>query len=482
MTGKATILIADDDRSIRVVLEQALSRAGYLVRATESGRMLWDWIKAGEGDLVITDVVMPDSNGLDLIPRIKNKRPGLKVIVMSAQNTLLTAIKAAERGAFEYLPKPFDLDELTSIVDRAITKPKQKNIEPQTKKMLCDEKLPLIGSSPAMQDIYRTVARLTTSDLTVMITGESGTGKELVAQALHEYGKRKQGPFIALNLTAIPRELIESELFGHEKGAFTGAVTAGIGRFKQAQYGTLFLDEIGDMPLDAQTRLLRVLQEGEFTSVGGRRAVKADVRIIAATHQDLQSLIEKGQFREDLYYRLNVVPLRLPPLRERKEDIRDLVLHFLETVQSEEGTIKSLDPGAMQLLQTHDWPGNVRELENLVRRVSALYTDEVITSNIIGVELDQRRSAAYEQNIEEDNLAVAVHRHLSRYFDAHRGELPSPGLYDRVLKELEKPLITLSLLATKGNQIRTAKMLGINRNTLRKKIRELDIDVVRGTH
>jgi len=482
MTGKATILIADDDRSIRVVLEQALSRAGHLVRATESGKMLWDWVEAGEGDLVITDVVMPDSNGLDLIPRIKNKRPGLKVIVMSAQNTLLMAIKAAERGAFEYLPKPFDLDELTSIVNRAITEPKQETVEPQTKKLPCDEKLPLIGSSPAMQDIYRTVARLTTSDLTVMITGESGTGKELVAQALHGYGKRKQGPFIALNMAAIPRELIESELFGHEKGAFKGAVTAGIGRFKQAQYGTLFLDEIGDMPLDAQTRLLRVLQEGEFTSVGGRRAVKADVRIIAATHQDLQSLIEKGQFREDLYYRLNVVPLRLPPLRERKEDIRDLVLYFLETVQSEEGTIKSLDPEAMQLLQTHDWPGNVRELENLVRRVSALYTGEVITSNIIGVELDQRRSAAYEQNIEEDNLAVAVHRHLSRYFDAHRGELPSPGLYDRVLKELEEPLITLSLLATKGNQIRTAKMLGINRNTLRKKIKELDIDVVRGTH
>lgn len=482
MSSKATILIAEDDHSIRVVLEQALSRAGYLVRSTVSGKILWDWIEAGEGDLVITDVVMPDSNGLDLIPRIKNKRPGLKVIVMSAQNTLLTAIKAAERGAFEYLPKPFDLDELTSIVDRAIKEPKQENKNSQKLNFPPEEKLPLIGRSPAMQGIYRTVARLTTSDLTVMITGESGTGKELVARALHEYGKRKEGAFIALNMAAIPRELIESELFGHEKGAFAGAVTAGMGRFKQAQHGTLFLDEIGDMPLDAQTRLLRVLQEGEFTSVGGRKAVKADVRIIAATHRDLKSLIEKGQFREDLYYRLNVVPLRLPPLRERKEDIRDLVLHFLENVEFEEGSIKSIDLGGMQLLHNYDWPGNVRELENLVRRVAALYTDDVITSDIICVELNQGQSTSYGQDFEKENLGAAVQRHLSRYFDAHRGELPSPGLYDRVLKELEKPLITLSLMATRGNQIKTAKMLGINRNTLRKKIKDLNIDVVRGTH
>lgn len=482
MASKAKILIAEDDRSIRVVLEQALSRAGHLVQATESGKVLWDWIEAGEGELVITDVLMPDANGLDLIPRIKNKRPDLKVIVMSAQNTLLTAIKAAERGAFEYLPKPFDLDELTSIVDRAIKEPKPEDIDSEKLNFSSEEKLPLIGRSPAMQEIYRIVARLTTSDLTVMITGESGTGKELVARALHEYGKRKDRAFIALNMAATPRELIESELFGHEKGAFTGAVTAGMGRFKQAQHGTLFLDEIGDMPFDSQTRLLRVLQEGEFTSVGGRKAVKADVRIIAATNRDLKSLIEKGQFREDLYYRLNVVPLRLPPLRERKEDIRDLVLHFLKSVGKEEGSIKSIDVGGMQLLQNHNWPGNVRELENLVHRVAALYTDHVITSNIIGVELDQGRSESLEEDLEEENLGLAVQKHLSRYFDAHRGELPSPGLYERVLKELEKPLITLSLVAARGNQIKTAKMLGMNRNTLRKKIKELNIDVIRGTH
>ncbi|NKB21926.1 MAG: nitrogen regulation protein NR(I) [Alphaproteobacteria bacterium] len=481
MTEPATILIADDDRSIRTVLEQALVQEGHKVRTTESGRTLWNWVEAGDGDLVITDVMMPDANGLDLVPRIKSHRADLKVIVMSAQNTLLTAIKATEKGAFEYLPKPFDLDELAMIVNRAIAEPKEDSPARNAVKPPEDEKLPLIGRSPAMQDIYRTVARLMTSDLTVMIMGESGTGKELVARALHEYGKRKQGPFVALNMAAIPRDLVESELFGHEKGAFTGATTAGIGSFKQAQHGTLFLDEIGDMPLDTQTRLLRVLQEGEFTTVGGRAPVKADVRIIAATHRDLGGLIGKGQFREDLFYRLNVVPLRLPPLRERKEDIPDLVRHFLETTQADGVAIKSFDIDAMKRLLDYEWPGNVRELENLIRRVAALYTDDVITGEIVATELDQGRSVALDPRSDDDNLSSAVEKHLSKYFDAHRDSLPSPGLYDRILKELEKPLISLSLMATKGNQIKTAKMLGINRNTLRKKIKELEIDVVRGT-
>lgn len=480
MTTSATILIADDDRSIRVVLEQALSREGHTVRATESGKTLWDWIEAGEGDLVITDVMMPDANGLDLIPRIKSLRPDLKVVVMSAQNTLLTAIKAAERGAFEYLPKPFDLDELATVVHRAVTEPKESAEAVELEVQPNEEKLPLIGRSPAMQDIYRMVARLMTSDLTVMITGESGTGKELVARALHDYGKQKNGPFVALNMAAIPRELVESELFGHEKGAFTGAVAAGVGRFKQAQQGTLFLDEIGDMPLDAQTRLLRVLQEGEFTTVGGRVPIRADVRIIAATHRDLRGLIEKGQFREDLFYRLNVVPLRLPPLRERKEDIPDLTRHFLEITHSENHALKSLDGEAMEQLLDYDWPGNVRELENLIRRVVALYTDVVITKDIVVAELDQGLSISRDPDSDADNLGAAVEKHLSKYFDAHRDSLPLPGLYDRILKELEVPLISLSLMATKGNQIKTAKMLGINRNTLRKKIKELEIDVVRG--
>ncbi|MBV9775614.1 MAG: sigma 54-interacting transcriptional regulator, partial [Acetobacteraceae bacterium] len=272
-----TVLVADDDRSIRTVLTQALGRSGYQVRATGHAATLWRWVEDGEGDLVITDVVMPDENGLDLIPRIRRIRPDLRVIVMSAQSTLMTALKAAQRGAFEYLPKPFDLQDLLAIVGRALTAPGQPaplDGEPRE-----DEALPLIGRSPAMQDIYRTIARLTTADLTVMINGESGTGKELVARALHEHGKRRGGPFVAINMAAIPRELIESELFGHERGAFTGATNRNQGRFEQANGGTLFLDEIGDMPPEAQTRLLRVLQEGEYTAVGGRMPIRVDVRI-----------------------------------------------------------------------------------------------------------------------------------------------------------------------------------------------------------
>ncbi|MDH5411906.1 MAG: sigma 54-interacting transcriptional regulator, partial [Alphaproteobacteria bacterium] len=289
----ATILVADDDRAIRTVLTQALGRVGYQVRATGNAATLWRWISEGEGDAVITDVVMPDENGLDLVPRIRKLRPELRVIVMSAQNTLLTAVKATERGAFEYIPKPFDLKELISIVQRALTEP-----APQLQTVGeghgtggNEEKLPLIGRSQAMQEIYRVLARLMATDLTVLINGESGTGKELIARALHDYGKRRNGQFVAVNMAAIPRELIESELFGHEKGAFTGATSRAPGRFEQADGGTLFLDEIGDMPLEAQTRLLRVLQEGEYTLVGGRTAIRSNVRIIAATHRDLRQLV-----------------------------------------------------------------------------------------------------------------------------------------------------------------------------------------------
>ncbi len=299
MTSLATILVADDDRSIRTVLAQALGRAGYDVRSTGNASTLWRWVSDGEGDLVITDVVMPDESGLDLLPRIKKLRPDLRIIVMSAQNTLLTAVKATQRGAFEYLPKPFDLRELVGVVQRALSTPR---CAPEAAAAAEDEEqLPLIGRSPAMQEIYRTLARLMGTDLTVMITGESGTGKELVARALHDYGKRRNGPFVAINMAAIPRELIESEMFGHEKGAFTGATQRYPGRFEQAEGGTLFLDEIGDMPPEAQTRLLRVLQEGEYTTVGGRTPIRANVRIVAATHRDLTQLIRQGLFREDLF-------------------------------------------------------------------------------------------------------------------------------------------------------------------------------------
>ena len=479
MTGAArTILVADDDRAIRTVLTQALGRLGHDVRATGNTATLWRWIEDGDGDLVITDVLMPDGNGLDLLPRIRKQRPELRVVVMSAQNTLLTAVKATERGAFEYLPKPFDLNELVQVVRRALSEPARNTAAPRNE---TEERLPLIGRSPAMQEIYRVLARLMGTDLTVTITGESGTGQELVARALHDYGKRRGGPFVAVNMAAIPRELIESDLFGHERGAFTGAVQKTTGRFEQAQGGTLFLDEIGDMPPDAQTRLLRVLQQGEYTTVGGRMAIRADVRIIAATHRDLRQLIRQGLFREDLYYRLNVVPIRLPPLRERSEDIAELIGHFLTQAAAEGLPTKTVDEAAMDRLKRYRWPGNVRELENLVRRLAALYAEPVIDLRIIEMELAEPALTPEPRGTPEgESLTQAVERHLRDFFDAHKDGLPASGLYDRVLREMERPLISLSLLATRGNQIRAAELLGLNRNTLRKKIRELDIQVIRG--
>jgi two-component system nitrogen regulation response regulator GlnG len=477
---EATILVADDDRSIRTVLSQALGRLGHTVRTTGNAATLWRWIADGEGDLVITDVVMPDENGLDLIPRIRKVRPELRVIAMSAHNTLMTAVKAAERGAFEYLPKPFDLKELTNLVERALTEPRLQGGAEQAGADL-EEDLPLIGRSPAMQEIYRVMARLMGTDLTVMVSGESGTGKELVARALHRFGKRRNGPFVAINMAAIPRELIESELFGHERGAFTGASARYAGRFEQAEGGTLFLDEIGDMPIEAQTRLLRVLQEGEYTTVGGRTPIRADVRIVAATYHDLRQLIRQGLFREDLFYRLNVVPIRLPPLRERAEDIGDLVRHFLAQASAEGLPQKTLDGAALARLKQYRWPGNVRELENLIRRLTALYSQEVIGIDVIEAELaDASRPVDMPEVAVDDSLGAAVERHLKEFFAAHKDGLPAGGLYDRILRELERPLITLSLAATRGNQIRAAQLLGLNRNTLRKKIRELDIPVSRG--
>ncbi len=476
--ARGTILIADDDTAIRTVLNQALARAGYAPRATGNAATLWRWVSQGEGDVVITDVVMPDENAFDLIPRIKKLRPELPIIVMSAQNTLMTALTAAEKGAYEYLPKPFDLSEVVAVVARALAEPGRK---PQRAPMEGEgEELPLIGRSPAMQEIYRVLARLTQTDLTVMITGESGTGKELVARVLHDFGKRRHGPFVAINMAAIPRELIESELFGHEKGAFTGAQMKTQGRFEQAEGGTLFLDEIGDMPLEAQTRLLRVLQQGEYTTVGGRIPIKTNVRIIAATHRDLKQQISQGLFREDLFYRLNVVPLRIPPLRERLDDVGDLVRYFLRTASREGLGQKAIETAAIERLKAHVWPGNIRELENFVRRLVALYPQETLTREIIEQELAEQAPVSSAGAAEEGgNLAETVERYLANYFAEFGSELPPPGLHERIIRDVERPLLTAALAATRGNQIRAAELLGLNRNTLRARIKALDIRVFR---
>ncbi len=454
MAAAGSILIADDDAAIRTVLNQALSRAGYEVRSTGNAATLWRWVSQGEGDLVITDVVMPDENAFDFLPRIKKLRPDLPIIVMSAQNTFMTAIRASERGAYEYLPKPFDLKELTSIVGRALAEPKDRQPASGPKGEEIDA-IPLVGRSPAMQEIYRLLARLMQTDLTVMITGESGTGKELVARALHDYGKRRTGPFVAVNMAAIPRELIESELFGHEKGAFTGANARNAGRFEQSE-------------------------GGEYTTVGGRTPIKTDVRIIAATNKDLRILIQQGVFREDLFFRLNVVPLRIPPLRERVEDIPDLIRHFFAQAEREGLPPKQIETAAIERLKRYRWPGNVRELENLARRLAALYPQETITTAVIDNELAPVAPALLDDERESnEDLSSAVERHLTKYFGGFGDGLPPPGLYHRILREIEYPLLSAALAATRGNQIRAADLLGVNRNTLRKKIRDLEIQVIR---
>ncbi len=478
MTGK-TVLIADDDSAIRTVLGQALSRAGYSVRSTATAAALWRWVSEGQGDAVVTDVVLPDENAFDVIPRIKKLRPTLPIIVMSAKNTMMTAITAAERGAYDYLPKPFDLNALVQTVGRALEQ-QQKPVAAKSTQPA--EALPIVGRSPAMQEIYRIIARLTQTDLTVMIVGESGTGKELVARALHDYGRRKKGPFVAVNMAAIPRELIESELFGHEKGAFTGATSRVAGKFEQAEGGTLFLDEIGDMPLEAQTRLLRVLQQGEYTTVGGNSSIKTNVRIITATHRDLRQLINQGQFREDLFYRLNVVPLRLPPLRERSEDIPDLIRHFLTQAVKEGLPRKELSREAVERLQGYRWPGNVRELENLLRRLVAIEIDDTIAANAIERELASApvMNGAEQADYSSTSLPEFMENFLSNYFARFGQTLPPPGLYDRILAEVEPPLLRAVLAATGGNQLRAADLLGINRNTLRVKLRERQVKVIRG--
>lgn len=474
-TGR--VLLVDDDEAIRTVVSEALRRDGHEVAAAGTVAEQARQLESFAPDLLITDVVLPDGNGLDNVPAILARRPDMPVIVLSAQNTLSTAVRATEQGAFEYLPKPFDLDELCRAVRDGLRRKQAQSASTQATED--NGGLPLIGRSPAMQDVYRTIARVVPNDLSVLILGESGTGKELVARAIHDLGPRKSRPFVAVNMAAIPRELIEADLFGHERGAFTGAQNRVAGRFEQAAGGSLFLDEIGDMPMDAQTRLLRVLQSGEFTTVGGNRPIRADVRIIAATHKNLPELIAAGTFREDLYYRLNVIPITLPPLRQRGEDVALLARHFLDIAAREGLPRKRLDESGSARLVAHDWPGNVRELENLMRRLAVLSRHDVISASLVEQQLDAAQDQAQpypEAHFADEGLSLALEQYLSNYFARHGKALPPDGLHQRLLETVERPLLRATMFAVRGNQIRAAKLLGINRNTLRKKLVDLGIN------
>lgn len=485
ITPTKTVLLADDDAGILTVLTRAMTAQGYTVMASENISDVDAWVAQGLGDVVVTDVTMPRGNGLDGLARWVARRPDLPVIVMSAHNTLLNAAKAQELGAVTFLPKPFDLRELIEALKKVTSHQSPVASKDEEGVVRISDDLVLVGKSPAMKTVFATLAKLIGNDLTVLISGESGTGKERVAKALHELSRRKAKPFVALNMAAIPRELIESALFGHEKGAFTGATAKQTGAFEQAMGGTLFLDEIGDMPMEAQTRLLRVLQEQQVMPIGAAKAIATDVRVIAATHRDLTALVVSGAFREDLYFRLHVVPLALPPLREHADDVPLLVNHFMGLAHARGLTAKTLDASAMDALMTHNWPGNVRELEHLIYRLCALVTRNTVHASDITPLLTPSQRAAQPRA----NLTLHSHSHASipaametmlatqidAYFAAHGESLPAAGVYDRLLARLEKPLIIAALRATAGNQIKAAEILGLNRNTLRKKMRDLEI-------
>ncbi len=462
------ILVVDDDAAIRTVVAQALRRAGHEVQTAETLAQLDRILATRVPDVLVTDVILPDGDGIERVKEIGQRLPQLPIIILSAQNTLTTAVRAAEVGAYEYLPKPFDLDDLTRAVTGALAR---GAVMPQPEAGE-DPTLPLIGRSPAMQDVYRIIARVLSNDLTVLISGESGTGKELVARAIHDLGARRAAPFVAINMAAIPRELIEAELFGHERGAFTGAAVRNAGRFEQAAGGTLFLDEIGDMPMEAQTRLLRVLQSGEFTTVGGARTMRADVRVVAATNRDLTQQVASGQFREDLFYRLNVVPVTLPALRDRRQDIPLLARHFLENAAAQGLPRRQLGEQAQAALTAHDWPGNVRELENLMRRLAVLARDELIDAPTIR---DLLGAPGTLPEAADPGIAEAVRYLVERIARERPDALDDGTLYDRVIGEVERPLIETMLARHAGNQLRAARALGLNRNTLRKRLDTLGI-------
>ncbi len=461
-----TILLVEDDAGIALVITAALEAEGFAVRCCDSIAERDRLLAAERFDALVTDVMLTDGDGIETIGAVRAAAPDLPIIILSAQNTLDTAVRASDTGAFEYFPKPFDIDELARTVRQAVGNAKERGAGEEDEAPVAG--LPLVGRSAAMQAVYRMITRVLRNDLSVLVLGESGTGKELVAEAIHQLGHRKDGPFVAVNTAAIPAELIESELFGHEKGAFTGAVARHAGKFEQAGGGTLFLDEIGDMPLEAQTRLLRALQSGKIRRVGGREEVAVDVRIIAATNKDLEPMIAAGQFREDLFYRLNVVPVTLPPLRERADDISALARHFLVQAAGEGLPRHSLADDAAALLAKQPWRGNVRELRNFIYRISLLVREDRIEADAIAPLLAQ--AGAGEQGGGPSDLDAAVMLWLA----AHR---PGHGqAYDQALAAFERPLFVAALRETQGNQLRAAQFLGINRNTLRKRLTELAID------
>jgi two-component system nitrogen regulation response regulator GlnG len=453
----ARILLAEDDNSLRLVLSQALAKEGYDVRATGNIAALTKWVRDGEGDLVLSDVYLGDDCVFDALPSMRMTRPNLPVVVMSAQSTVTTAMSAAGAGAFDYLPKPFDLDHLMAALKRALAGGPDPKTRAQASKAEKEERLPLIGRSAPMQEVYRVMARVAGTDLTVLIEGESGTGKERVARAIHDHCKRASGPFVAMSLAGATASQLERELFGPQ------------GKLVQAEGGTLFLEDVDELPADSQTRLAGLLHAEDPDD-------RPDARIIVSSQRDLATLTRQGAFRRDLFYRLNVVAIRMPPLRERLEDIGDLARAFLVRAKREGLPERSIDNAAIEQLKTHSFPGNLRELENLLRRAAALSPASVITVREISRELGRtdQNVAAGQENL--DSFEAALARRLEAEFAAASPGLPAPGLYDRMLSELEGPLIAQALQATRGNQIKAAAILGINRNTLRKKIQALKLE------
>ncbi len=467
MARAKRILIVEDDPAIALIVEEALrgEAADIAVAATLAARDAA--LAAHMPDLLITDVVLPDGDGLSSLPA-SVQQAQVPVIVLSAQNTLDTAVRAADLGSYDYLPKPFDLTELIASVRAALARRGDAGAAAGVDDSPSSHGL--IGRAPSMQAVYRTIARLASNDLAVLVLGESGTGKELAARAIHATGLRRDGPFVAINMAAIPRDLIEAELFGHEKGAFTGAVARKAGRFEQAAGGTLFLDEIGDMPVEAQTRLLRVLQSNEYSRVGGHDLLRADVRVIAATHRDIAAMVRDGQFREDLYYRLNVIPVEMPPLRERRSDIAALVGHFAAQGQAAGLPARHFTSEAIGLLERHDWPGNIRELANVVQRLTLLARDTSVSAeevrNIFGAgpEPAADQSAGWDGRV-ADAIGLWCANALTTAADAELAgkfyDVADRALFGKVMEHCG------------GNQLAAARILGINRNTLRKRLTEL---------